>query len=90
MVTVKLSVTKCITEMYLNHISGNGRGGSGCSHKELQLISRGEVTTNSRAGIVQLCIDGQWKAVCWRNGWNIHTANVACRQLGYLDNGEWC
>ena len=42
-------------------------------------------------GRVNICSDQEWKTVCEKNRnsrWNVHDANVACRLLGYEDNGN--
>ena len=41
-----------------------------------------------RSGIVQLCPGDNWYTACRFDGWNIHAANIVCRELGYLGYGE--
>ncbi len=40
---------------------------------------------------VEICIENTWRTLCMRKGnnkeWDIHAANVACKQLGYLEIG---
>ncbi|XP_064397406.1 neurotrypsin-like isoform X1 [Halichondria panicea] len=41
-------------------------------------------------GRVNICSDQEWKTVCEKNPdgrWNVRKTNVACRLLGYADNG---
>ncbi len=58
---------------------------TGCSNGEL----RGEELPNISG--VELCVDNKWRTVCrWKNNneWNQRAANIACKQLGYLDKGS--
>lgn len=47
----------------------------GCSSGDLRL-------TNTSSGILQICKNKEWRAVCSRD-WGHVDAAVACRQLGY-------
>ena len=42
---------------------------------------------NETHGLLEVCYDGEWRSVC-DDYWNDVDANVACRQLGFLDYGE--
>lgn len=37
---------------------------------------------SSRSGRVEIYYSGSWEAICY-DGWDIHDAFVACRQLGF-------
>ena len=37
---------------------------------------------------MEICQFGEWKTVC-DNNWSENEARVACRQLGYSDQGEY-
>ena len=51
--------------------------------------------TNQELGIdnnnrLQVCVQNQWMTICERGDkWDVHAANVACKQMGYNDNGEF-
>lgn len=47
----------------------------GCSSGDLRL-------TNTSSGILQICKNKEWRAVCSQD-WGHVDAAVACRQLGY-------
>ena len=34
-------------------------------------------------GRLEIKYSGRWGAVCHRGGWDLQSASVACRQLGY-------
>jgi hypothetical protein len=46
-------------------------------------------TTGSRAGRVEFCHFGVWGVVCYSHTWNIHAAQVVCRQLGFSAAGKY-
>ena len=39
------------------------------------------------AGYMQICFNGNWRAVC-DSGWGIEDAQVVCRQLGFSTQGK--
>ncbi len=60
---------------------------TGCTTGDLRLFDDGD--TNSNTELVQVCYDGSWSTLCGFNGWNTHSANIVCRQLGYLEYGKY-
>ena len=55
---------------------------------EIRLDGKRENTTSrSVTGMVETCDDGVWKVICDCN-WSQEDATVACRELGYSDQGE--
>ena len=56
-----------------------------CSDGDIRLVDGG----NQYEGRVEVCLNDQWGTVCddyWKS--NPHNANIACRQLGFLDIGK--
>ena len=63
-----------------------------CVGGDLRLITV-EETNSTIEGSVQYCYNGLWSKVCRQNSeatgeWGLHEATVACRQLGYSDQGK--
>lgn len=46
----------------------------------------GEVNGNITTGIVFLCDNEEWKAVCDEN-WDVNDASVVCQELGLSNDG---
>ena len=42
--------------------------------------------STNREGRVEVCVDGQWRAVC-SNGWTQEQAGLLCSKLGHLSYG---
>ena len=51
------------------------------------MYSQSTLTTVKDNGMVQICQDGQWVAVC-DEGWNQTHSIVLCKGLGYNDPSE--
>ena len=47
----------------------------------------GATGTNSVAGYILICDNGEWREVC-DYGWGIEDAQVVCRQLGFTTQGR--
>ena len=65
-----------------------------CEGGDLRLITV-EETNSTIEGSVQYCYNGLWSEVCIQDPgatseWGLNEATVACRQLGYSDQGEQC
>ena len=53
-----------------------------CQNGDIRLVNG----TNRYEGRVEFCYDEVWGTIC--DGlWSTNDANVACRQLGFADNG---
>ena len=37
------------------------------------------------AGRIEICVGGEWRAVCADDAWGIRDATTVCRQLGFRD-----
>ncbi len=54
---------------------------SGCINGKVQRLDDGRVN---------VCSDQEWKTVCEKNyQWSVYQANIACRLLGYNNNGTF-
>ena len=60
-----------------------------CEVAGTSLCSDGDVRLaggkTKREGIVEICYNGVWGAVC-ADGWNKIAANITCSQLGYTNS----
>ena len=55
-----------------------------CTNNEIRLVPG-----SGGRQYVQYCSDGEWKSMCTDGGtWTTLEATVACRQLGYSDQGK--
>lgn len=45
-------------------------------------------TANFAAGQIEICADGEWRAVCHAN-WGDADVMVVCRQLGFPSEGKY-
>ena len=53
-----------------------------CTHGSLRLVGG----AHSHEGRVEICMEGVWGTIC-DSFWDNDDAKVACRQLGYPENG---
>ncbi len=78
LIMARLYYTKCIYNQLTCHL----RIASDCMSGELQLLT--DNTTN-------ICIEETWRTLCrdnnGNNEWARHAPNVACKQLGYREQG---
>ena len=67
----------------------------GCTSGDLRLQVHSQIN-QTITGSVQYCSEGEWSEVC-RPGlrscgstdeWGVNAASVACRQLGYVGQGD--
>ena len=55
-----------------------------CDNGDIRLVGGSAVNE----GRVEVCWNETWGTVC-DGGWSTNDGNVACRQLGFLDNGTY-
>ena len=60
-----------------------------CDDDDVRLYSQNTGSTLKDNGMVQICQDGQWVAVC-DYGWTQTHSIVVCKELGYDDPSENC
>jgi hypothetical protein len=41
-------------------------------------------------GRVEVCMNENWKALCFSESWDDNAASVICRQLGVSSRGIYC
>ena len=59
-------------------------GSENCTDNDVRLLGGND----EREGVVQICYKGVWGTVCdsqYAITWNDNSANVVCRQLGFLE-----
>lgn len=54
----------------------------GLVNQSIRLVSNKNLTSSS--GIVEIKMNDTWRRLCYHHGWNMISAKVACKQLGYL------
>ena len=65
--------------IYCMHIKDHGH----CTHGEIRLVDN----TSRFEGVVEVCVDGVWGAIC-KDFWGANNAHVVCRQLGFCISGK--
>ena len=55
---------------------------SGCTHRDIRLYNSSDHSRVSDNGMLQICGNAEWTAVCDFN-WGCSHAVVACKQLGF-------
>ena len=59
-----------------------------CEQGDLRFISNGD--EEQLEGTLEVCFGGNWGTIC-DDFWSDVDASVACRQLGFFDEGTvWC
>ena len=62
-------------------------------NRDIRLMNvRSAVGNTDRAGELEVCVNSSWATVCATGGWHntqpgIENSRVACRQLGYREEG---
>ena len=54
-----------------------------CNNSDLRLVGG----SNEREGRIEICFNETWGTVC-DNFWSTNDASVACRQLGFSEEGK--
>ena len=58
-----------------------------CEPGDIRILNGTIINQNNLAGRMELCDDeGNWRAVC-AGRWDTQDARVACRQMGFSDQG---
>ena len=73
--------------MYIQYISVCIFNIAPCTHGSVLILNHNGQPTTSDEGIVSLCVNGTWTAVCDFN-WNYKEASVACSAAGYSSYGK--
>ncbi len=66
---------------------------AGCSDGDVRFRDQPPEIDDSVKGVVQFCVDGEWKTLCANTNWltakssTIAAPYVICRQLGYSERG---
>ena len=58
-----------------------------CDDDEVRLYSKNSSSAVTDNGMIQICQDGQWVAVC-DYGWTQTHSIVVCKELGYSNPSE--
>lgn len=67
-----------VTQVTDNDVAG------GCEDAGTVVLQGGNY---AREGIVEICKDGEWGAIC-ESSWDNADARVVCRQLGFSDKSN--
>ena len=62
----------------------NTTAGDNCTEDSVRLLG----VESASEGIVQICHNGVWSAVCHDTMWTNEEANVVCRQLRLADSNQ--
>ena len=86
--SVKVRVFKDVwIRFYFRLYTGADTLNDNCSHGELRIASRSDDSEAlSSEGRLEICVNGVWGTICGIR-YGTRDANVACRQLGYDDQG---
>ena len=71
--------------MYISNIVCSGQGCTDPESTPGDIRVIGVSYTGGVAGRIEICVDGEWRAVCADNVWDIRDATTVCRQLGFRD-----
>ena len=61
-----------------------------CSNEgDVRLTLRATDRDVQAEGVPEVCLDREWRRICNSGRWTLTEAMVACRQLGFSDQGSY-